>query len=259
MCQEASPSDEDLIERYYACDDMAYAELFSRYHRRLVAYFRRWVPSEDAEDLAQFTFLRVVRTKPTGRGRYDPSRGASFRTWLFVIARREVVNAIRSQPQLPGREAEEGEGGPMIDQTPAPTPSADEILAAQEISEPVQSCLNALQLNAQDVLFLHLAGFNLSEIAQILGVPYGTAGGRLHRARQGMQRCLASRRIYLVQPGSELPPGTAVVMSWQDELLVQLNEVELGRAGYRIVPAGGALPPGARIVVMLPPDERLIQ
>src|SRR5437868_3333578 len=66
--------DETLIVRYYSCEDAAFAELYGRYFPRLVAFLRRSVSADQAEDLAEEVFLRVVRTKATGSSRFDPQR-----------------------------------------------------------------------------------------------------------------------------------------------------------------------------------------
>jgi hypothetical protein len=82
----AERSDEDLLEAYCGCDDLAFAELYRRYHSAVVALLRRSVSQEDAEDLAEETFLRLVRTKTTGQARFNRT-SSSFRTWLYTVAR----------------------------------------------------------------------------------------------------------------------------------------------------------------------------
>src|SRR5438105_2709287 len=97
MCQYTELADEDLVDRYYGCDDAAFAELHRRYWPRLVVFFRRFVSAADAEDLAQETLLRLARTKRTGGGRFDRARGTAFAAWLFRIAHNVLQTFWRDQ------------------------------------------------------------------------------------------------------------------------------------------------------------------
>ena len=79
--------DWDLIERARHGEMEAYAELVRRYERPVVHFCQRMVGSrEDAEDLAQESFVRVYRYVD----RLTPS--AKFSTLLFGIARNLTLN-----------------------------------------------------------------------------------------------------------------------------------------------------------------------
>lgn len=72
-------------------DAGAFAELVARYESRLVRLMRTIGPrSDQAEDLAQETFLRLYRA----RHRY--TAGAKFSTYLFTIAGNVARNAART-------------------------------------------------------------------------------------------------------------------------------------------------------------------
>ena len=73
-------------------DAAAFEELVVRYQGRLLTVLEHLVGNrEQAEDLAQETFLRVFKA----RERYEP--GAKFCTWLFTIANNAASNALRSR------------------------------------------------------------------------------------------------------------------------------------------------------------------
>lgn len=87
----AQRSDEALMEGYARGDAGAFDELFARYEGRAYAFFLRRTGSEDrAADLYQELFLRIHRA----RDRYDPAR--PFAPWFFQIARRLLIDALRS-------------------------------------------------------------------------------------------------------------------------------------------------------------------
>src|SRR5437763_15852627 len=89
-------------------DGAAFAELVERHRARLVGVMHHLVgKADEAEDLAQETFLRVYRT----RTRYHPK--AKFSTWLFTIANNLALNALRSRRRKPVVPLSAGESGPL--------------------------------------------------------------------------------------------------------------------------------------------------
>ena len=74
-------SDEALMLEFQGGSRAAFEELFGRYRKPLYGFFgRRLNNPERAEDLAQETFLAVIRAA----SRYEPR--ASVRTYLYGIA-----------------------------------------------------------------------------------------------------------------------------------------------------------------------------
>lgn len=85
-----SPSDEALLARYRTGDSAAFEALYARHrqglYRFLVSLSNK---AELAEEIYQETWLSLIRsaTQPQGR--------ASFRTWLFQIARNRLIDYWR--------------------------------------------------------------------------------------------------------------------------------------------------------------------
>ncbi len=88
-----SDSDErELVERARTHSD-AYAELYLNHVAAVFSYLRTYTSSEeDAADLTQHVFLRAFEALPNYRG-----QEASFRTWLFRIARNAATDRYRRQ------------------------------------------------------------------------------------------------------------------------------------------------------------------
>jgi len=92
-----------------AGDAEGFAVLVDRHQGRIVNHLARLVGRDDAEDLAQDTFVRAYQALP----RYDPRY--PFRGWLLVIATRLAANhAARRRetllpelPEDPGRRRED--------------------------------------------------------------------------------------------------------------------------------------------------------
>src|SRR5436309_15578805 len=104
-------SDEALMLEFQAGSRAAFEELFARYHKPLYGFFGRRLNSpERAEDLAQETFLAVIRAA----SRYEPR--AQVRTYFYAIALKLLANERRKQTTHPP--ATEATREPAIDSAP---------------------------------------------------------------------------------------------------------------------------------------------
>ncbi|MEK6236443.1 MAG: sigma-70 family RNA polymerase sigma factor, partial [Planctomycetales bacterium] len=85
----------------------AFEELVARYQSRLIGVLEHLVSDRDqAEDLAQETFLRVYRA----RKNYHPT--AKFSTWLFTIANNAALSALRLKSRRREIHLDSGDGSP---------------------------------------------------------------------------------------------------------------------------------------------------
>jgi RNA polymerase sigma-70 factor (ECF subfamily) len=87
--------DRDLVLRAQAGDDEAFAQLYHRYHQRLIRFATKRVgDAGDAEEIAQETFARAYRALPTfgGERRFYP--------WMTVIASRLCIDWLRRTSRL---------------------------------------------------------------------------------------------------------------------------------------------------------------
>ncbi len=153
-------SDEMLMLEFQRGSREALEELFARYREPLFGFFRRRLHlRERAEDLAQETFLAVIR----GKARYEGR--ASVRTYLYGIAMNLLAadrrKGIRTIPAATARHQDGTE---------------DALWVRQALEK----------LDAQDREILMLREYeqlSYSEIAAVLGTPLNTVRSRLFRAR----------------------------------------------------------------------------
>src|ERR1700704_7191596 len=88
MAQERS--DEDLLAAYQQGDPGSFEDLLRRHRAPLFTFLLRMLGDrERAEDLAQETFLRIVK------GAQAWEQRARFQTWLYTIARNLCVDQSR--------------------------------------------------------------------------------------------------------------------------------------------------------------------
>jgi RNA polymerase sigma factor (sigma-70 family) len=89
---EWSEADRYLLERVRLHDRDAWSQLVAKYQGRLLAFARgQRVRDADAEDLVQDTFLHFLRGIDSYRGE------ASVETYLFLLLRRRIVEALRGR------------------------------------------------------------------------------------------------------------------------------------------------------------------
>jgi len=152
-------------------EESALEDLYAAYGTSVLAYLRRYVGVDEAEDVLQRTFLDVWRNA----GRYDP--GQRFGTWLFSIAHHRAVDTLRTRrfPAMDVEAAHElvGEDGRETE---------DRYAAAAA----VRQALTRLPEHERETL--HLAYFedlSQAEISRRLEVPIGTVKAR---ASRGLRR-----------------------------------------------------------------------
>jgi RNA polymerase sigma-70 factor (ECF subfamily) len=166
-------------------DPDAFAELFHRHSGEIGRYVTRRVGPGIAEDIVAETFLVAFRRRVS----YDGSR-KDARPWLYGIAtnvirrhRRDEVRALRALARTGG--------DPVLAES-----FADQVagqVAASEISRALAPALARLEAGQRDVLLLVAwAELTLDQVAEVLGIPAGTARSRLNRARTKIRAALTS-------------------------------------------------------------------
>src|SRR5689334_5395518 len=83
--------DHELLAKWQSGDNAAGNELCGRHFDAIYRFLEYKV--EDPHELVQNTFLKFVRSRDAFRGE------ASVRTYLFVIARRELLQHYRGRPK----------------------------------------------------------------------------------------------------------------------------------------------------------------
>ncbi|MCI0371196.1 MAG: sigma-70 family RNA polymerase sigma factor [candidate division NC10 bacterium] len=182
-------TDEELMRAVQAGDEAAFALLYRRYERRLLAFLVPYVgDTAFAEDLLQETFLRVFRQ----RASYEPR--APLRTWLYAIARNLALDQFRrrrSHRESASPLGEETQVGRDPERLPDPAPDALGVLTGREAATALRAAL--LDLPEEDravILLSRLEGLRYREIAEILGSTEGAVKVRAHRALLALRKRL---------------------------------------------------------------------
>jgi RNA polymerase sigma-70 factor (ECF subfamily) len=172
--------DEWIVVRCQLGERAAFDALIERWHEPLWKYAVRVTGDADtAADILQEVWLRVFRGLIRLR---DTSK---FRAWVFGIARRVLMDRLRSKYRQP------------------PTDDIDlDTVAAIDVEDDIEEELALMHAELaglpaveRDVLVLfYLRELSLSEIADVAGVPVGTVKSRLFRARRLLRSHIENRK-----------------------------------------------------------------
>lgn len=182
-------SDEVLMREFQQGTRPAFEELYRSYSGPLYGFFRRRLESpQRAEDLAQETFLAVIR----GARRYEPR--ALVRTYLYGIALNMLASERRKQR------------GSVDSPDSAPEPSAP---STQESGLWVREALAKLDAADGEILMLReYEQLSYGEIAELLRIGVNTVRSRLFRARMALRERLNPKTSLPTTPTSAGDPAT---------------------------------------------------
>lgn len=155
--------------------DLDHSELYGEYHERVWSLMRKMVGRQDAQDLTQQVFVKVIE------------RGGSFQrrssvwTWLYRVAANEALSHLRRQ-KLRRHVSLNGEPAMKLDEAEHRFGDAKEALArALDELDPLLRVVFVLK---------EVEKLSYREIAESVGIPEGTVGSRLNRARHELRRHL---------------------------------------------------------------------
>ncbi|GAA0378163.1 DNA-directed RNA polymerase sigma-70 factor [Acrocarpospora corrugata] len=161
--------------------DPGFGTVFDAHYQEIRRYIGRRLDLAVAEDLAAETFLIAFRL----RHRFDPAQG-SIRPWLYGIATKLIGRHRRAE--LRRYRALARAGPPPGDD--AHEQVLDRITAVTTVGR-LSGALAGLSKGERDVILLiAYGGLTYQEVAEALGVAYGTVASRLNRARTKLRESL---------------------------------------------------------------------
>ena len=168
--------DRRLINRIRSGDKEAFEELVKRHYEDIFSYcYRRTGNREDAEDLTQEVFLKLVKAI------YKYRHTGKFRNFIFTVAVNCCNDFIRRQKTRPEKNPDDA----YLESAVSEEMSPSEHLAKQEDRFILYDRLSGIKEEQKEALVLYyFHGFKAREIAEIIGVPLATAKSRI---RQGLE------------------------------------------------------------------------
>jgi RNA polymerase sigma-70 factor (ECF subfamily) len=183
MRQENLAGDAALMRAFAAREPAAAEELYARFASRVYGLGMVMLGGDAAaQDLVQDTFVKLWRNAD----RYDATRG-KLETWVLLIARSLAIDTLRRrvlesrslEATGPPREADDG-------------PGPDELAGTADMVERARAAMASLTGEQRAALELaYFGGKTSAEVAELEGIPLGTAKTRIRsallRLRQGME------------------------------------------------------------------------
>jgi RNA polymerase sigma factor (sigma-70 family) len=165
-------ADDELVAAIRDGSERAFNLLVDRHQQAIRTFLRGITSWDDADDMAQETFLAVW----THARSY---RGGNVRGWLFSIAWRKAKGAQRSWFRRRRRDS---------DYHGSPTPTRD-ISAEDRLA--IRQALATLPLTQRAAVVLSFGcGLSHAEAAETLGVPLGTVKSHILRGRDRLRVAL---------------------------------------------------------------------
>ena len=178
-------ADAALVELAQAGDQPAFAELYNRYFDPVYDFVTRMTRSRnEAEDIVQDSFLKAMNALG------GLQMGASFKSWIFTIARNTALNRLESASRTRplAVTGDDGEDVPfdVVDAGRFANPA--EAAEASAVASLVWQAAAGLDPKQLSLLDLHLRqGLDSGEIADVLGVTKNNGYVMLNRLRKAVE------------------------------------------------------------------------
>lgn len=179
--------DRRLVEQAQAGDREAYEELARGAAPRLFRIASRILRDADgAEDAVQAALVAIWRDLPSLR---DPDR---FDAWTYRV----LVHACRSE--LRRHRRLDGHVSSLSEDLPAMADPIRDLVLRDALDRAFRSLSHDHRVI---VVLHHHVGLSHGEIADILDIPYGTVGSRLHHAMRSMRASIEAGERTTVNGG----------------------------------------------------------
>lgn len=172
-------------------DRQAFAELVELYKDKINSLAYRMLGNlQDAEDIAQETFMRVY----ANLHRYDEQYKIS--TWIYRIANNLCIDKIRKRKVRSNQFSLDAEitgtdGLDLYDTIHDTSPLPDQQVIQYELQDKVKEAMLSLAPKYRTIMILkYLEDLSLLEISEIVGLPVATVKTRVHRGREALRKKL---------------------------------------------------------------------
>jgi RNA polymerase sigma-70 factor (ECF subfamily) len=174
-------NEENLVQQAIDGDQGAFTVLYDEYFNKVYRYVVTQVGNQtEAEDLTQDVFIKALHAI----GSYK-QKGAPFASWLFRIARNNIIDFWRKQ---------KGKKTTDIDEAASIVSDDDPVNMTERRSE-ADELAAALQLLPQaqkEVVSLRfISGLSIAEVAKVLGKKEGTVKALQFNGMVSLRKILA--------------------------------------------------------------------
>lgn len=171
-----------VIRKVQDGDVNAFEDLVSAYEKKVYNLALRMTGNpQDAEDMAQESFLKAYSSLPSFRG------DSRFSVWLYRIVSNVCLDYLRKKNKrgTVSLSVEDDDGEDTQLDLPDTSQSPEEVLEKKLTRDAVRRGLDSLPPDARQILLLReIEGLSYEEIGEVLGLESGTVKSRIFRARK---------------------------------------------------------------------------
>ena len=182
-------SDEEIVVLYKEGSQEAFKGLINRYISPLYNFTARLSNPSDAPDIVAEIFIKVWKNI----NRFDPKK-ASFRTWIFTIARNSAIDFLRKKKSLSFSDLEkygDEEENSFAENIPDEKILPDTALLKLQDQEILNNALEKLSADEKEILVLHYQEeMTFEEIGRILSKSLNTVKSKHRRALIKLRKIL---------------------------------------------------------------------
>ena len=186
-------SDNELIARYQAGEEVALKTIILRYERRLFSYLMVSVRNKElAEDIFQDTFIKVINTIRSGNYHEE----GKFFQWIMRIANNLKIDHYRRLQHLPTVDG--GEDFDIFTIIGSRDESVEEKMIREQTYADLNHYVEYLPEEQKEVLKMRIySDYSFKEIAEMTNVSINTALGRMRYALINLRKIMAKNQVVL--------------------------------------------------------------
>ena len=179
-------SDGALMRAFASRDASAAEELYRRFSSRVYGLGIVMLGNDAmAQDLVQDTFVKLWRSAD----RFDARRG-KLETWVLLVARSLAIDALRRRV-LDARSMEKV----GVERETSSEAGPDEIAETEDLADRARRAMASLSDGQRAALELaYFGGKTSAEVAELEGLPLGTAKTRIRTALLKLREALGEHR-----------------------------------------------------------------
>ncbi|HPG32752.1 MAG: sigma-70 family RNA polymerase sigma factor [Lentimicrobium sp.] len=187
-------SDQELINRYLAGNEVSLEQLIHRHKNKVFSYILMVVKDkQQADDIFQDTFIKVIHTLRSGTYKEE----GKFIQWVMRIAHNLVIDHFRKSRRFPSVESP-NDSFNIFDNLRIYDESAEDRIISEQIHQDVRTLIDFLPDEQREVLIMrHYSDMSFKDIAEQTDVSINTALGRMRYALINLRKLIEQKDISL--------------------------------------------------------------
>jgi RNA polymerase sigma-70 factor (ECF subfamily) len=186
-------TDNELITRYVAGDEVSLKQLITRHQKKVFSYILMSVKNRElAEDIFQDTFIKVINTLKSENYKEE----GKFLQWVMRIANNLKIDYYRKVQRMPIFESNTDFN--IFDVLNGTDPSIEQKIITEQIYSDVKNLVQYLPEEQREVLQMRIYDdVSFKDIAELTGVSINTALGRMRYALINLRKLIKEKHVII--------------------------------------------------------------